>query len=195
MTRDEARSLLRGKFVLFSVEGAAEAVVMESLIAHDVLVVPFERLVSDSDDPTRYYTRTRKARDIADRYFKSNYYSDGADGLLIARIVDTSSAKFELPKKVRDDATVLSFYTKPEIEMLAIHREGAFKEWGRESRRNRSLRPNEFCKANLGMKDIKETNFLRGYWSDCDELVKAIREYARTSSRRRDELFLADLLK
>lgn len=99
MDRDEARALLGRKFVLFTVEGTAEAAIVESLISHDALVVPFDRLVSDHDDPDRYYTRTRKARDIADRYFNANYHYGGAEGLLIARIVDTSSAKFELPKK------------------------------------------------------------------------------------------------
>lgn len=195
MDRDEARALLGRKFVLFTVEGTAEAAIVESLISHDALVVPFDRLVSDHDDPDRYYTRTRKARDIADRYFNANYHYGGAEGLLIARIVDTSSAKFELPKKVRDDAMVLSFYTKPEIEMLVIHREGAFKEWERASRKNRSLRPSEFCKASLGMREVKESSFLKEYWADCGALTRAIREHARTSSRGRDELLLVDLLK
>ena len=90
MDRDEARALLGRKFVLFTVEGTAEAAIVESLINHDALVVPFGRLVSDHDDPDRYYTRTRKARDIADRYFNANYHYGGAEGLLIARVVDTS---------------------------------------------------------------------------------------------------------
>ena len=45
------------------------------------------------------------------------------------------------------------------------------------------------------MRDVKESSFLKEYWADCGALTKAIREHARTSSRARDELLLADLLK
>lgn len=195
MDREACRSLLQNRFVLFSVEGAAEGEVIRSLIEDDALVVPRDHLVSDHNDPSRLYTRTRKARDIADRYFNMNYRSASADCLVIARIVDTSSGRFELPRRVRNDAEVLSFYTKPEIEMLVIHREGAYRDWERARRRDRSLRPKEFCKMELGLKYVEETAFLRGYWADVDALRKAIQEYAQTTHRERGELLLVDLLK
>lgn len=194
MESDEWRDLLRKRFVLFSVEGTAEGEVIDSLIRHNALVVPHDRLVSDHNDPERLYTRTRKAKDIAARYFNANYCTDGAEGLTIVRITDTPTAKFDLPRGVRDLAAVLSFYMKPEIEMLAIHREGAYQEWLNASRKNRSLYPCEFCKRTLGLKDIKETRFLRAYWDDIDELVGAIEKYARNACRRADELMLIDLL-
>lgn len=195
MDRETCRSLLQNRFVLFSVEGAAEGEIICSLIEHDAIIVPREHLVSDHNDPSRLYTRTRKARDIADRYFNMNYHSASADGLAIARIVDTSSGKFVLPRRVRDDAEVLSFYTKPEIEMLVIHREGAYRDWERASRRDRSLRPKEFCKTELKITNVEETAFLRSYWADIDALRQAIVAYAQTAHRERDELMLADLLR
>lgn len=195
MDREACRELLRRRFVLLSVEGSAEGEVMRSLIENDALIVDRMHLVSDYNDPTRLYTRTRKASTIAEQYFSVDYRSATADGLLIARITDTSSGRFELPRRVRDDAEVLSFLTKPEIEMLVIHREGAFREWERASRRDRGLRPKEFCKQTLGLKNVEETGFLRDYWSDCDALRRAIVDYSRAAHRGRGELMLADLLK
>lgn len=195
MDRDRCRDILKDHFVLFSVEGTAEAAIINSLIENDALIVPYDHLVSDYTDATRYYTRTRKAKDIVDRYFNVNYRSATANGLAIARIVDTSSGKFVLPKSLKDEAEVLSFYTKPEIEMLVIHREGAFREWERASRKDRSLRPNVFCKSTLGIKDVKEDRFLSDYWSDCGKLIHAIKVYSETAHRDRDELMLVDLLK
>lgn len=195
MDRESCRELMRRRFVLFSVEGSAEAEIMCSLIEHDALIVSREHLVADHSDPTRLYTRTRKASAIADQYFNFNYQSATASGLLIARITDTPTGKFKLPARVRDEAEVLSFYTKPEIEMLVIHREGAFRDWEKASRKDRALRPKEFCKQMLGIQNVEETPFLRAYWEDCEALKKAIVDYAHTARRGKDELLLVDLLK
>lgn len=66
MDRDRCRDILKDHFVLFSVEGTAEAAIINSLIENDALIVPNDHLVSDYTDATRYYTRTRKAKDIVD---------------------------------------------------------------------------------------------------------------------------------
>ena len=161
----DVRSMLERRYVLFSCEGAAEGVVIQKLFDEDLLAVRRERVVLDSVYVDRPYTRTRKASDIARQYLTMNYAVDGAEGLLIARIVDSRAPSFELPRGAREGAEVRSFFTRPEIEMLAIHREGAYDEWLRKSRRNRSLRPNEFCKQELGLSRIKETAFLKEYWS------------------------------
>ena len=191
---DDVRSMLEHRYVLFSCEGAAEGVVIQRLFDEGLLAVRRERVVLDSVYVDRPYTRTRKASDIARQYLMMNYAVDGAEGLLIARIVDSRAPRFELPRGVSEGAEVRSFYTRPEIEMLAIHREGAYDEWLRKSRRNRSLRPNEFCKQELGLSRIKETAFLKEYWSSGAVLVGAIREYASKCRRHEDELLLVDLL-
>ena len=179
----DVRSMLERRYVLFSCEGAAEGVVIQKLFDEDLLAVRRERVVLDSVYVDRPYTRTRKASDIARQYLTMNYAVDGAEGLLIARIVDSRAPSFELPRGAREGAEVRSFFTRPEID-----------EWLRKSRRNRSLRPNEFCKQELGLSRIKEAAFLKEYWSSGAVLVGAIREYASKCRRRENELLLADLL-
>lgn len=190
----DVRYLLEHRFVLFSCEGTAEGVVIQRLFDEGLLAVDRNRVVFDSLYLDRPYTRMRKATDIASHYLTVNYAVDGAEGILIARIVDSRASRFDLPRGARDGAEVRSFYTRPEIEMLAIHREGAYDEWQRRSRRERSLRPSEFCKQELGLSRIKEAAFLEEYWSDGNLLVKAILEHASKSQRKDGDLFLADLL-
>lgn len=167
----DAAHILANRFVLFSCEGAAEGVVVQQLYDNDLLVVPRSRVVKDAVLVNRPYTRKRKASEIADLYFSMNYEADGAEGLAVARIVDSRAAKFEFPKRQQNGTKVLSFFTRPEIEMLAIHKERAFDAWQRATRKDRQLRPAEFCKQALGISDIKETEFLRRYWADPDDLV------------------------
>lgn len=185
---------LTQRFVLFSCEGTDEGVIIQRLYDDGRLVVPRDCVVMDNKIVNRPYTRLRKASQIADEYFGMSYESDDASGLTVARIVDSRSGGFELPRRSQNGTRVLSFYTRPEIEMLIIHAEAAFGDWQRASRRNRQLKPSEFCKQELGFSSIKETGFLRGYWSDGSKLVNAIRMYAEKARRGSGDLLLADLI-
>lgn len=191
----EVRHALLNRYVLFSVEGTAEGVIIERLYEDGLLLVPKERVVTDAQYIDRPYTRARKAADIAREYLGVNYAVNGSEGLLIARIVDSRSPSFSLPRGLRNAATVESFFTRPEIEMLVIHREGAYGEWLKESRKNRQLKPSQFCKGTLGLDRVKETEFLKEYWSDAAALVRSIHEYAQRCQRRKGECVLADLLR
>ena len=166
---------------------------MGKLYEGDCLSVSRERVV---EDPIRFtpYTRLRKADQIAQRFFTTSYVADGASGLLLARIVDSRSGRFVLPRRWADSCLVESFFTRPEIEMLTIHAEGAYRDGLRESRRNRGVRPSEFCKGSLRLPDIKSHTFLDSYWSP-KKLVEAIRAYDAHRNRSTGELSLGDLLK
>lgn len=185
---------LTQRFVLFSCEGTAEGVVIQTLYDNDLLVVPRNHVVMDNTYFDRPYTRLRKADKIADEYFGMSYESNDASGLTVARIVDSKSAKFEFPKRRQNGTEVLSFFTRPEIEMLVIQAERAYGEWQKASRKNRQLKPSEFCSNNLGLSIIKEAPFLRDYWSDVSKLVDAIHRHAEKAQRGRGELLLVDLL-
>ena len=166
---------------------------MTKLIGADALRVPRKRIV---DDPVYFtpYTRLRKADQIAQRFLGTSYYDNEASGLLIARIVDSRAGRFTLSKRWENSCVVESFYTRPEIEMLAIHAEGAYEKWMRASRRNRNLRPSEFCKGDLRMHSIKSQVFLDDYW-DYNKLIDAIHTYDRHRNRASGELSLGDLLR
>jgi hypothetical protein len=192
MGRGGVRELLGSRFVLFSCEGAAEGVVMQRLYDEDVLAVPSERVVVD---PMMFtpYTRLRKAGDISQRFLGTSYEGYGASGLLIARIVDSRAGKFVLPRRWSRDVAIESFFTRPEIEMLVIHAEDAYGVWQKACRRDRQLRPSEFCKGQLGLDRVKETVFLRDYW-DTHNLVGAIKSYDEHRGRKDGELSLGDLI-
>ncbi len=186
---------LRSRYVLFSCEGAAEGIVIERLFESGKLSVSEERVVLD---PITYkpFTRLRKAKDIEDRFFTQNYAVDGAEGLLLARVVDSRNAKFSLSRINRDAALVRTIITAPEIEMLVIHAEDAYEDWCRASRSNRQLKPSEYCVEKLGMREVKSAGFLRDYWGDVEKLVLAIQAYAaKRGKRKTDELMLVNLVK
>lgn len=192
MDRRDVRKLLRSRFVLFSCEGTAEGAVMQRLYDEDALVVPRERVVVD---PMMFtpYTRQRKADSIARTFFANSYEGYGASGLLIARIVDSRAGRFVLPRRWNKNVAVESFFTRPEIEMLVIHTEGAYGAWQKACRRDRQLRPSEFCKGQLGLAKVKEAVFLRDCW-DAHDLTAAIKSYDEHRSRKDGELSLGDLI-
>lgn len=192
---NEEIDLLKRRYVLFSCEGTAEGVVIQVLYDSDLMIVPRSRVVMDAVWDDRPYTRARKASAIADQYFGVDYAADGAEGLAIARIVDSHAPKFELPRRQQNGTEVVSFATRPEIEMLLIHAEGSYKAWLSASKKNRQLKPSDFCKQQLGLSDVKEMGFLKEYWADSDKLVWAIREHARCAKRQPGEYLLVDLLK
>lgn len=88
---------LSSHYVLFSCEGTAEGVVVERLYESGDLVIPVERVVKDPLT-FRPFTRLRRASDIEARFFGQNYSVDGAQGLMIARVVDSRSARFSLSR-------------------------------------------------------------------------------------------------
>ena len=81
-----------------------------------------------------------------------------------------------------------NYVTHPEIEVLAIIREGAWRRWhgGR-------MKPSDFCKQELGMHEVKREGFLKSYWN-ADSLTAAAKEYKRLSKIPKGELCLADLI-
>lgn len=192
MDRSELRNLLRSSYVLFSCEGTAEAVCIERLVEMDVLVVPRQNIV---DDPIYFtpYSRLRKADDLAERFLRTSFEGDGVSGLTICRVVDSRSAKFRLPRRFEGSCVVASLFTRPEIEMLVIHAMDAYDEWLRASRRDRQLKPSEFCKGYFGFSRVKERVFLKSFWETHD-LVAAIEEYDARRSRSADGLSLGAIL-
>lgn len=88
---NQAKDILSSCFVLFSCEGTAEGAVIQVLYDNDLLIVPRDRVVKDALIVDRPYTRKRKASEIANDYFSMNYETAGAEGLAVARIVDSGA--------------------------------------------------------------------------------------------------------
>ena len=166
-----------GYHPIISCEGTAEQVVVEILLEADALVFPKSDVVA--------VTRLRKAPDIQDKFL--NYDYDWPVSVL--RVLDSRKERFKLGNLYADRFPVANYVTHPEREVLAIIREGAWRRWhgGR-------MKPSDFCKQELGMREVKREGFLRGYW-DADSLTAAAKEYKRLSKIPKGELCLADLIR
>ncbi|MGN0037556.1 MAG: hypothetical protein ACI36Y_00265 [Coriobacteriales bacterium] len=149
---------------------------MEILLGADALVFPKSNVVD--------VTRLRKAADIQAEYL--NYDYDWP--VCIVRVLDSRKERFKLGNLYAGRFPVASYVTHPEMEMLAIIREGAWGRW-----HGSHTKPSDFCKQQLGMREIKRADFLMGYWS-ADSLTAAAREYRRLSKVPKGELCLADLI-
>ena len=168
---------LAGYHSIISCEGTAEQIAIETLLSEDALVFPESNVVS--------VTRTRKATDIQTEFL--NYDYDWP--VCIVRILDSRKERFKLGNLYAERFPVLSYITHPEMEVLAIIREGAWNQW-----HNSHKKPSDFCKQELGMREIKRASFLKEYW-DANSLTAAAYEYRRLSKIPNGELCLADLIR
>ena len=102
-------------------EGSAESVIFEFLLAEGKLIIPKDSLIEDPQTG-RLYTRCRKDRDIEERFLSVTY---GSSCVNIVRIIDSSNERFHLSPLYQSKARVFTLTTRPEIEILAIIKEGA----------------------------------------------------------------------
>lgn len=162
---------------IITCEGTAEQVAVDILLEADALVFSEADVVD--------VTRLRKASDIQDNYLNLDYDWP----VCIVRVLDSRKERFKLGNLYAGRFPVVSYVTHPEIEVLAIIREGSWRRWhgGR-------MKPSDFCKQELGMHEVKREGFLKSYW-DADSLTAAAREYKRLSNIPKGELCLADLIR
>lgn len=133
-----------GYHPIISCEGTAEQVAVEILLEAGALVFPESDVVA--------VTRLRKSPDIQDKFL--NYDYDWP--VCVVRVLDSRKERFKLGNLYADRFPVVSYVTHPEIEVLAIIREGAWRRWhgGR-------MKPSDFCKQELDMREVKREGFLR----------------------------------
>lgn len=161
---------------IISCEGTAEQVLMEKLLGASALVFPATNVVE--------ITRKRKANEIQELL---NYNFDWP--VCVIRILDSRKEQFRLNRLYAERFPVWSFVTHPEIEVLAIVKEGQWRRWEKSRKR-----PSDFCKQDLGMANIKQKCFLDDYWT-AQSIVEAANEYRRLSKIPKGEYCLADLIK
>lgn len=123
-----------------------------------------------------------------------NLYNEGE--IVVLRIGDTLTDKLNIKgyeDKIKD---VHNICTKPEIEMLLIIAEGRMGEYNKVSTK---MKPKTFAKENIKCKRQRynnSTKFYRDYFeNNVDLLVDAIMEYKRIKKHKKNEYYLADLLK
>ena len=161
-------------------EGAAENVIMDILLDHKLLIFIREEMIEEK------VIRCRDAKRFEQKYLRKGY----EDKVSIIRILDSRRENFKLSKAYENKVDVINAVTAPEIEMLIICNEDKYKEFKKSGKK-----PSDFCKEDLKMAQVKSYDFVKGYFSDPDILVKAIKRYHEISKIRKGEYTLLDLLK
>ena len=169
-----------GSYVACIAEGGAETAILELLLDHHLLIFERDMLI----DEKVLSCRSANA-------FESRYLRMGFEGkITVFRVLDSRRENFKLSKAYLHKVDVINIITAPEIEMLIILSENKYKEFKKSG-----LKPNEFCKGPLKMRNVKSPSFVVKYFADIDVLMKAIKEYASISKIRRGEYTLLDLLR
>ena len=169
-----------GSYVACIAEGSAEEVIMDILLDNHLLIFEREKLLDE-----------KVLRERGADSFERKYLRKGIDGkVTIFRILDSRRENFKLSKAYQHKVDVINVITAPEIEMLIILNEGKYTEF-KKSR----MKPSDYCKIELGYKQVKTKKFVSDYFSDVDTLVEAIRQYASISRIPKGESALVDLLR
>lgn len=162
-------------------EGGAETEIMNILLDNELLIFTRDQLIDESLLP-----RT-SVKEFERRYLRTAYDQK----IIILRIIDSRREEFKLSKAYRCQVDIINVITAPEIEMLIISSEKKYDEYCRSGIK----KPSVFCKTVLGIKNVKATTFIKGYFIDPACLVDSIKEYHRVHRQRNDEASLYDLLK
>ena len=146
------------------VEGGAERAILDTLLNHGKLIFSKENLMDGEI-----------LRRCSAREFETNYLNKEFDEpITVIRVIDSRREKFSLGKGFQEKIRLVTVITAPEIDVLIIIAEGAYKHFLKKK-----MKPSEYCKGDLGIKDVKSKKFVEEYFQDVDKLVNALREYKR----------------
>ena len=160
-------------------EGAAESAIIDILVDNNLLIFSREEMLDEK------VIRCRGAKKFEERYLRKGFN----DSISVIRILDSRREDFKLSKAYAHKVDVVNVVTAPEIEMLIILTLDKYNEYKKSGKK-----PSDYCKINLKMKDVKSYDFVYDFFSNPDDLVKAINEYRRISNIPKGEYTLMDLL-
>lgn len=175
---------------LIMCEGPNEMKVMNILLENDALVFTENDLLGLEVYHARQIKSSAQVRTVLNLY-------PGND-VLVMRVGDKQTDRLTIPPDYKDKiACVEKYCTIPELEMLLIISEGLVKEYDKVKSQTK---PKAFAKTHVVYNRTRynnSTQFFEDYYGgDCNKLIAAIREYKQIKgSHRKDELYLADLLK
>lgn len=178
MQRDELN--FENNIVLCICEGNAETDIIDILLDNNMLIFTRDMLFE------KRVLRRESVDRIQDNYLSLDY---GSKLPFILRIIDSKHEAFKLrePYKTMYKSRINTFCTSPEIEILIIYDKKDIKCFNKEN-----MKPSVYCKANYGLRDIKKKGFMKEYFKNQDDLLEAIINYEKCSSR--DKLSLYNLL-
>lgn len=166
-------------------EGEAERAILDILLDNDKFKFSREEILEEEPIPRC------KSKDFEKNYLRKSF----KEKITLLRVIDSRSEQFNLSKAYKDKVKLITIITAPEIEMLIILSENKKKEYDKfRNHKKQNYMPNDFCKEILKYPNVKSYDFVREYFSDCDKLLFAIKEYKRVSKNKKNEYSLYDLI-
>ena len=175
---------------LIMCEGPNELTLINILLENDALVFSEDDLLGLA----AYHARQIKTN--AQVRLALNLYN--GNDVTVMRVGDKQTDRLVIPADFKEKiCSVEKYCTLPELEMLLIISEGLVNEFEKVKS---TVRPKVFAKEHIRYNRKSYDNssgFYRDYYgSDCWKLINAIRDYKRIrGSHKKDELYLADILK
>ena len=162
-------------------EGGAETAIMDILLDNDLLIFRRDQLIEESVLPRL------PVKEFERRYLRMEFDQK----ILILRVIDSRSEKFNLSKAYRCQVDVVNVITAPEIEMLIIASQDRYDEYCRSGIK----KPSDYCRIVLGIKKVKSPVYIKEYFADPEFLVESIRKYNHVHKQKKHEASLYDLIK
>lgn len=175
---------------LIMCEGSNELAVVNILLENDALIFTEDDLLGLTPYHARQIKNNTQVQTALSMYFGND--------VLVMRIGDKQTDRLLIPADFKEKiCETVKYCTLPELEMLLIISEGFVREYEKVKS---SVRPKAFAKEHIrcgGRRYDNSSQFYRDYYGpDCGKLISAIWEYKRIRvSHRKDELYLADILK
>ena len=161
-------------------EGSAEKAIMDTLLDNDRLIFTREQLLGEEIIPRI------SVREFEKKYLRFEFEKK----IIIMRVIDSRNEQFNLSKAYRCQIEVINVITAPEIEMLIIASKDKLLDY-----QKRRMKPSDYCKSVLKMRDVKSFKCVKAYFSDPDYLVESILKYQHYHKQKPKEASLFDLLK
>ena len=168
------------KYVACICEGASERAITDLLLDNQLLRFDREMMLEEK------VLRCRSSQEFEKKYLRKGF----TQKITIVRILDSRREMFRLSKAYEHKVDVINVITAPEIEMLVILNENKYRDYKKSKKK-----PSNYCKEDLGLKDVKSYDWVKRYFSNTQTLLNAIKEYSRITKARNGEIRLLDLLK
>lgn len=171
-------------------EGPNELTLINILLENDALIFTEDDLLGLTAYHARQIKTNAQVRIALNMYFGND--------VLVMRVGDKQSERLVIPPDFKEKISGTEKYcTLPELEMLLIISEGLVREYDKVKS---TTKPKEFAKEHIRCNRRRYDNssqFYSDYYgSDCEKLIRALKEYKSIrGSHKKDELYLADILK
>lgn len=162
-------------------EGGAETAILNILLDNDLLVFNRSQMIDEDVIPRI------SVKEFERRYLRTAYDQK----ILILRVIDSRSEQFNLKKPYRCQVKVINVITAPEIEILIIVSQKKYDDFCH----SKTSKPSDYCRVELGFKNVKSPEFIKEYFKDPAYLVESIKEYHRVHKQKKKEASLYDLIK